>query len=80
MSVIIGVAAAGEEISTRPFQLVTGRVWTGTAFGGWKSKDSVPKLVNEYMSKKLLLDEFITHNLPFEKINEAFDILHSGVW
>ncbi|XP_015174398.1 PREDICTED: alcohol dehydrogenase class-3 [Polistes dominula] len=78
MSVIVGVAAAGEEISTRPFQLVTGRSWTGTAFGGWKSKESVPKLVNEYMSKKLLLDEFITHNLPFEQINEAFELLHSG--
>lgn len=79
-SVIIGVAAAGQEISTRPFQLVTGRVWKGTAFGGWKSKQSVPKLVEEYLSKKLILDEFITHNLPFEKINEGFDILHSGNW
>ncbi|XP_035739883.1 alcohol dehydrogenase class-3-like [Vespa mandarinia] len=78
MSVIIGVAPAGEEISTRPFQLVTGRVWTGSAFGDWKSKESVPKLVDEYMSKKLLIDEFITHNLPFEKINEAFDLMHSG--
>ncbi|XP_046830988.1 alcohol dehydrogenase class-3 [Vespa crabro] len=78
MSVIIGVAPAGEEISTRPFQLVTGRVWKGTAFGDWKSKESVPKLVDEYMSKKLLIDEFITHNLPFEKINEAFDLMHSG--
>lgn len=77
-SVIVGVAAAGEEISTRPFQLITGRVWKGTAFGGWKSKESVPKLVNEYMSKKLLLDEFITHNLSFDKINEAFDLLHTG--
>lgn len=77
-SVIVGVAAAGEEISTRPFQLITGRVWKGTAFGGWKSKESVPKLVDEYMSKKLLLDEFITHNLSFDKINEAFDLLHTG--
>lgn len=77
-SVIVGIAAAGEEISTRPFQLVTGRVWKGTAFGGWKSKESVPKLVDEYMSKKLLLDEFITHNFPFEKINETFDLMHSG--
>ncbi|XP_047361812.1 alcohol dehydrogenase class-3 [Vespa velutina] len=79
MSVIIGVAPAGEEISTRPFQLVTGRMWTGSAFGDWKSKESVPKLVDEYMSKKLLIDEFITHNLPFEKINEAFDLMHSGI-
>ncbi|EZA47446.1 Alcohol dehydrogenase class-3 [Ooceraea biroi] len=79
-SVIVGVAAAGQEISTRPFQLVTGRVWKGTAFGGWKSKQSVPKLVEEYLSKELLLDEFITHNLPFEKINEGFALLHSGNW
>ncbi|XP_014469022.1 PREDICTED: alcohol dehydrogenase class-3 [Dinoponera quadriceps] len=77
-SVIIGVAPAGQEISTRPFQLVTGRVWKGTAFGGWKSKQSVPKLVDEYLSKKLLLDEFITHHFPFGKINEGFDLLHSG--
>lgn len=74
------MAAAGQEISTRPFQLVTGRVWKGTAFGGWKSKESVPKLVEEYLSKKLILDEFITHYLPFGKINEGFDILHSGNW
>lgn len=77
-SVIVGVAAAGQEISTRPFQLVTGRVWKGTAFGGWKSRDSVPKLVDDYLNKKLMLDEFITHNLSFEKINEAFEVLHSG--
>ncbi|XP_008208992.1 alcohol dehydrogenase class-3 [Nasonia vitripennis] len=78
VSVIVGVAAAGQEISTRPFQLVTGRTWKGTAFGGWKSKDSVPQLVHEYMTKKLILDEFITHNLPFDKINEGFELLHSG--
>ncbi|XP_057338007.1 alcohol dehydrogenase class-3 [Microplitis mediator] len=77
-SVIVGVAASGQEISTRPFQLVTGRVWKGTAFGGWKSKDSVPKLVDEYMKKKLILDEFITHEMPFDKINEGFQLLHSG--
>lgn len=76
----MGVAAAGQEISTRPFQLVTGRVWKGTAFGGWKSKENVPKLVKEYMSKSLILDEFITHTLPFDKINEGFDLLHSGNW
>ncbi|XP_033200573.1 alcohol dehydrogenase class-3 Fdh [Bombus vancouverensis nearcticus] len=77
-SIIVGVAAAGQEISTRPFQLVTGRVWKGTAFGGWKSKDSVPNLVQDYMAKKLILDEFITHTLSFNKINEGFDLLHSG--
>ncbi|XP_011301749.1 alcohol dehydrogenase class-3 [Fopius arisanus] len=77
-SVIVGVAAAGQEISTRPFQLVTGRVWKGTAFGGWKSKDSVPKLVDDYLKKKLLLDEFITHTMKFEAINEGFELLHSG--
>ncbi|KAL1139993.1 hypothetical protein AAG570_006970, partial [Ranatra chinensis] len=78
VSVIVGVAAAGKEISTRPFQLVTGRTWKGTAFGGWKSRDSVPKLVEDYMNKKIKLDEFVTHTLPFDKINEGFDLLHSG--
>ncbi|XP_075231323.1 alcohol dehydrogenase class-3 Fdh [Lycorma delicatula] len=78
VSVIVGVAAAGQEISTRPFQLVTGRTWKGTAFGGWKSKDSVPKLVQLYLDKKLPLDDFVSHELPFEKINEAFELLHSG--
>ncbi|KAK0077765.1 hypothetical protein PV326_009841, partial [Microctonus aethiopoides] len=77
-SIIVGVAAAGKEISTRPFQLVTGRVWKGSAFGGWKSKDSVPMLVDEYQKKKLMLDEFVTHEMPFEKINEGFELLHSG--
>lgn len=78
VSVIIGVAASGQEISTRPFQLVTGRVWKGTAFGGWKSRDSVPKLVEDYLKKKLMLDEFISHNLPFDQVNEAFDLMHEG--
>ncbi|KDR14152.1 alcohol dehydrogenase class-3 [Zootermopsis nevadensis] len=78
MSVIVGVAGSGQEISTRPFQLVTGRTWKGTAFGGWKSRDSVPKLVEEYLNKKIMLDEFVTHNMPFENINEAFDLMHSG--
>ncbi|XP_077292393.1 alcohol dehydrogenase class-3 Fdh [Arctopsyche grandis] len=78
VSVIVGVAAAGQEISTRPFQLVTGRTWKGTAFGGWKSRDSVPKLVDDYMNKKLLLDEFVTHTLSFDDVNKAFDLLHSG--
>ncbi|XP_009947578.1 PREDICTED: alcohol dehydrogenase class-3 [Leptosomus discolor] len=78
VSVIVGVAAAGQEISTRPFQLVTGRTWKGTAFGGWKSVDSVPKLVTDYMSKKIKVDEFVTHTLPFDKINEAFELMHTG--
>lgn len=77
-SVIIGVAGAGQEISTRPFQLVTGRVWKGTAFGGWKSRDSVPKLVEKYMQKELLVDEFITHTFPLSDINQAFQEMHAG--
>lgn len=77
-SVIIGVAAAGQEISTRPFQLVTGRVWRGSAFGGWKSRDSVPKLVKAYMDKKLEVDKFVSFDLPLEEINKAFDLMHSG--
>jgi len=77
-SVIVGVAPAGQEISTRPFQLVTGRVWKGTAFGGWKSRQSVPQLVDQYLSKKLELDVFITHRMKFEEINKGFDLLHSG--
>nr|CAI9698123.1 unnamed protein product [Rangifer tarandus platyrhynchus] len=77
-SVVVGVAASGEEIATRPFQLVTGRTWKGTAFGGWKSVESVPKLVSEYMSKKIKVDEFVTHSLPFDQINEAFDLMHAG--
>uniref|UniRef100_A0A8D3CQ26 S-(hydroxymethyl)glutathione dehydrogenase n=1 Tax=Scophthalmus maximus TaxID=52904 RepID=A0A8D3CQ26_SCOMX len=77
-SVIIGVAAAGQEISTRPFQLVTGRTWKGTAFGGYKSVDSVPKLVEQYLAKKLKVDEFVTHTLPFEKIADGFDLMRAG--
>ncbi|CAI5959925.1 unnamed protein product [Closterium sp. NIES-64] len=77
-SVIIGVAAAGQEISTRPFQLVTGRVWRGTAFGGFKSRTHVPELVDKYLNKEIKVDEYITHNLPLSKINEAFDLLHGG--
>jgi len=77
-SVIVGVAAAGQEISTRPFQLVTGRVWKGSAFGGWKSRDSVPKLVEDYLQKKILVDEFVTADLPLKDINEAFDLMHAG--
>lgn len=78
VSVIIGVAESGREISTRPFQLVTGRTWKGTAFGGWKSVESVPKLVTSYMNKELMVDEFITHTMPIEKINEAFTLMHEG--
>uniref|UniRef100_A0A8R1EJS8 Alcohol dehydrogenase class-3 n=1 Tax=Caenorhabditis japonica TaxID=281687 RepID=A0A8R1EJS8_CAEJA len=78
VSCIIGVAGAGQEISTRPFQLVTGRTWKGTAFGGWKSVDSVPKLVEDYLNKKLLIDEFITHRYHIDEINTAFDVLHKG--
>jgi len=77
-SIIIGVAASGQEISTRPFQLVTGRVWKGTAFGGWKSKDSVPKLVEAYLRKELMVDEFVTGEVPLDKINEAFELMHAG--
>lgn len=78
VSVIIGVAGGGEEISTRPFQLVTGRTWKGTAFGGYKSRDSVPKLVDEYLAKKLPIDDFVTHNVSLKDINEAFHLMHSG--
>ncbi|XP_072351384.1 alcohol dehydrogenase class-3 isoform X1 [Scyliorhinus torazame] len=77
-SVIIGVAPSGHEISTRPFQLVTGRTWKGTAFGGWKSVESVPKLVKEYMDKKIKVDEFVTQTLAFDQINESFELLRKG--
>ncbi|XP_071829891.1 alcohol dehydrogenase class-3-like isoform X2 [Apostichopus japonicus] len=79
VSTIIGVAGAGQEISTKPFQLVTGRVWKGTAFGGYKSRDGVPKLVDDYMAGKIKVDEFITHNVSLDEINKAFDLLHEGV-
>jgi len=78
VSTIIGVAAAGQEISTRPFQLVTGRTWKGSAFGGWKSRDSVPKLVEKYVSGKLKVDEFVTHTFPLSDINQSFDLMHTG--
>ena len=77
-SVIIGVAGAGEEIATRPFQLVTGRVWKGTAFGGAKGRTDVPKIVDWYMGGKINIDDLITHTMPLEKINEAFDLMHHG--
>ena len=77
-SVIIGVAAAGREISTRPFQLVTGRVWKGTAFGGARGRTDVPRIVDWYMEKKIAIDELITHTLPLENINDAFDLMAAG--
>ncbi|PKF62465.1 S-(hydroxymethyl)glutathione dehydrogenase/class III alcohol dehydrogenase [Psychromonas sp. psych-6C06] len=77
-SVIIGVAGAGQEISTRPFQLVTGRVWRGTAFGGVKGRSELPDIVNRYMAGEFALDDFITHTMALEKINEAFDLMHEG--
>ena len=77
-SIIIGVAGAGQEIKTRPFQLVTGRVWKGSAFGGVKGRSQLPGMVKDAMAGKIKLDPFITHELPLEKINEAFDLLHEG--
>ncbi len=77
-SVIIGVAGAGKEISTRPFQLVTGRNWKGTAFGGARGRTDVPKIVDWYMEKKINIDDLITHTMPLEKINDAFDLMHEG--
>ncbi|MET0591869.1 MAG: S-(hydroxymethyl)glutathione dehydrogenase/class III alcohol dehydrogenase [Polyangiaceae bacterium] len=77
-SIIIGVAPAGTEIATRPFQLVTGRVWKGSAFGGARGRTDVPKIVDWYMDKKIAIDELITHKLPLERINEAFDLMHEG--
>ena len=77
-SIIIGVAGAGQEISTRPFQLVTGRVWRGTAFGGAKGRTDVPKIVDWYMDGKINIDDLITHKMPLNKINEAFDLMHAG--
>jgi S-(hydroxymethyl)glutathione dehydrogenase/alcohol dehydrogenase len=76
--VIIGVAGAGEEISTRPFQLVTGRTWKGTAFGGAKSRRDVPKIVDWYMDKRINIDDLITHTMPLDRINEGFDLMHQG--
>ena len=78
VSVIIGVAGAGQEIKTRPFQLVTGRVWKGTAFGGARGRSDVPKIVDWYMDKKINIDDLITHVMPLGKINDAFDLMHRG--
>ena len=77
-SVIIGVAGAGQEISTKPFQLVTGRVWRGTAFGGARGRTEVPRIVDWYMNGKINIDDLITHTMPLEQINEAFDLMHEG--
>jgi S-(hydroxymethyl)glutathione dehydrogenase/alcohol dehydrogenase len=77
-SIIIGVAPAGAEIATRPFQLVTGRVWKGSAFGGARGRTDVPKIVDWYMDKKIAIDELITHKLPLDRINDAFDLMHEG--
>jgi S-(hydroxymethyl)glutathione dehydrogenase/alcohol dehydrogenase len=77
-SIIVGVAGAGQEISTRPFQLVTGRVWKGTAFGGAKSRRDVPKIVDWYMDGKIEIDPMITHTMPLDQINDAFDLMHKG--
>ncbi len=77
-SIILGVAGAGQEIKTRPFQLVTGRVWRGTAFGGAKGRTDVPKIVDWYMEGKINIDDLITHVMPLEEINSAFDLMHEG--
>ena len=77
-SIIIGVAGSGQEISTRPFQLVTGRVWRGTAFGGAKGRTDVPKIVDWYMDGKINIDDLITHQMPLRDINNAFDLMHEG--
>tara|TARA_R110000772_G_scaffold66195_3_gene147558 strand:+ start:715 stop:1818 length:1104 start_codon:yes stop_codon:yes gene_type:complete len=77
-SYIIGVAGAGQEISTRPFQLVTGRSWHGTAFGGARGRTDVPKIVDWYMENKINIDDLITHTMPLEDINKAFDLMHAG--
>jgi S-(hydroxymethyl)glutathione dehydrogenase/alcohol dehydrogenase len=77
-SIIIGVAGAGQEIRTRPFQLVTGRVWRGTAFGGVKGRSQLPGYVERYLGGEIKVDEMVTHKLPLEEINRAFDLMHEG--
>ena len=77
-STIIGVAAGGAEISTRPFQLVTGRVWQGSAFGGARGRTDVPRIVDWYMEGKINIDDLITHTMPLDEINTAFDLMHEG--
>jgi S-(hydroxymethyl)glutathione dehydrogenase/alcohol dehydrogenase len=78
-SIIIGVAGAGQEICTRPFQLVTGRVWRGSAFGGVKGRSQLPGIVDSYMDGKINVDDMITHTMGLEDINKAFDLMHDGV-
>ncbi len=75
---IIGVAGAGQEIATRPFQLVTGRVWKGTAFGGARGRTDVPRIVDWYMEGRIEIDELITHTMPLPQINTAFELMHEG--
>jgi S-(hydroxymethyl)glutathione dehydrogenase/alcohol dehydrogenase len=77
-SCIVGVAPAGAEISTKSFQLVTGRVWRGCAFGGFKSRTAVPQLVEKYLAKQIKVDEFVTFDFPLSQINESFEAMHSG--
>src|SRR5690606_4124655 len=77
-SIILGVAGAGEEISTRPFQLVTGRSWRGSAFGGVRGRTGLPELVDWYMEGKIEIDSLVTHTMPLEDINRAFDLMHEG--
>ena len=77
-SIIIGVAGAGQEISTRPFQLVTGRNWHGSAFGGARGRTDVPKIVDWYMEGRINIDDMITHTMPLDRINEGFNLMHSG--
>jgi len=78
VSVIVGVAGSGQEIATRPFQLVTGRVWKGSAFGGVKGRTQLPGMVDQYQRGEIRIDELVTHDLPFEQINHAFDLMHEG--
>src|SRR5690606_20576273 len=77
-SFIIGVAGAGQEISTRPFQLVTGRSWRGTAFGGARGRTDVPKIADWYMETRPNIDDLVTHTMPLERSNDAFDLMHKG--
>jgi S-(hydroxymethyl)glutathione dehydrogenase/alcohol dehydrogenase len=77
-SIVIGVAEAGKEIATRPFQLVTGRVWKGSAFGGARGRTDVPRIVDWYMDGRIRIDELITHQMPLDRINDAFDLMHRG--
>jgi len=77
-SIVVGVAGAGQEIATRPFQLVTGRVWRGTAFGGARGRTDVPKIVDWYMEGKINIDDLITHTLTLDDINKGFDLMHAG--